>query len=82
MDGIDTALLTLWPPALGPIVQESLRDSSSGTAPRVSTFCLPDVTTRDVPGLPPPYLHTVSDQILEVRTGWERGYAFPVPPCQ
>jgi len=25
--------------------------------------------------LPPPYLHTGSDQILEVGTAWERGYA-------
>ena len=28
----------------------------------------------NLPGFPPPYLHTVSDQILEVGTAWERGY--------
>ena len=28
---------------------------------------------------PPPYLHTVSDQILEVGTAWERGYLIPLP---
>jgi len=28
-------------------------------------------TWRNLPGLPPPYLHTVSDQILEVGTAWE-----------
>jgi len=30
-------------------------------------------TWSNLPGLPPPYLHTVSDQILEVGTAWERG---------
>jgi len=30
----------------------------------------------NLPGLPPPYLHTVSHQILEVGTSWERGYYF------
>jgi len=44
MNGIDTALLTLWPPAHGLIV---LQDSSSDIAPHVSTLCLPDVTARD-----------------------------------
>jgi len=29
------------------LYKKGLRDSSSGTAPRVSTFCLPDVTARD-----------------------------------
>ena len=28
----------------------------------------------NLPGLPPLYLHTVSDQILEVGTTWERGH--------
>jgi len=46
-----------------------------GTAPCVSIFHLPDVTARDEisQAFPPPYLHTVSDQILEVGTAWERG---------
>jgi len=39
MDSIDAALLMLWPPSLGLIVQER--------APHVSTFCLPGVTTYD-----------------------------------
>ena len=29
----------------------------------------------DLPGLRPPYSRTASDQILEVGTAWERGYA-------
>jgi len=29
---------------------------------------------RSFPGLPRLYLHTASDQILEVGTAWERGY--------
>ena len=32
-------------------------------------------TWLNLPGLPPLYLHTVSDQILEVGTAWERGYS-------
>ena len=43
----DTALLMLWPPALGQIVQERSSRVLVGTTPRVSTFCLPDVTARD-----------------------------------
>ena len=43
-----------------------------GTAPCVSTLCLPDVNAHDQ--IPPLYLHTVSDQTLEVETAWEQGY--------
>ena len=76
-DGVDTALLMLWPPALGPIVQEM----ASRFFVRHRPLCvyLPSTwrnrTWPNLPGLPPPYLHTVSDQILEVGTAWERGYS-------
>jgi len=48
----------------------------SGTAPRVSTFCLPDVTARDEisQAFPLRICILLSDQILEVGTAWERGY--------
>ena len=39
------------------------------TGPRVSTICLPDVIAHDQIShalIPPPYLHTASDQILAV----------------
>ena len=32
-------------------------------------------TWPNLPGLPPPYLHTVRDQILEVGMAWKRGYS-------
>jgi len=68
----DTALLTLWPPALGLIVRERAQDSLSGTTPHVSTLCLPDVTARDQ--IPLAFsLHICILQILEVGTAWERG---------
>ena len=38
----------------------------------LSTWC--NCTWPNLPGLPPPYSHTVSDQILEVGMAWERGY--------
>jgi len=44
-----------------------------GTAPCVSTICLPDVITHDQISQPL-YLHTVSDQILGVGTASERGF--------
>jgi len=43
-NGVDTALLTLWSPALRLILLQAL---SSGTTPGVSTLCLPDVTACD-----------------------------------
>jgi len=33
---------------------------------------------RPTSSIPPPYLHTVSDQILEVGTAWEQGYQFAI----
>jgi len=49
MIGIDTASLhvMLWPLALRLTVQEKASKFLLRTAPCVSTFCLPDVTTRD-----------------------------------
>ena len=44
-----------------------------GHHPRVFTLCLPDITTPDQVSQPL-YLHTASDQILEVETAWEQGY--------
>ena len=41
----------------------------SGTTPHVCTLCLLDVTAPD---LPPLYLHTASNQILEVKMTWQR----------
>ena len=38
----------------------------------LSTRC--NCTWSNLPGLLPLYLHTVSDQILEVGMAWERGY--------
>ena len=35
-------------------------------------------TWPNLPGLPPLYLHTVSDQVLEVGTAWEWGYHDPL----
>ena len=46
-NGIDTALLTLWPPALGLKIQEKVSRVFVGHCPHVSTLCLPDVTTHD-----------------------------------
>jgi len=58
-NSIDAALLMLWPPALGLIIQERV----------LCPMCLPlDYLT---PGLPLPYFHTVSDRILEVGTAWK-----------
>ena len=61
---------------LDKILQERHQDSSSGTAPPPSCLPsrLPDVTHVTLsPGLPPPFLHTASDQKLEAGTAWERG---------
>ena len=33
-----------------------------------------------VPGLPPPFLHTASDQKLDGRKAWERGYLILISP--
>ena len=39
--------------------------------PRMSTIYLPDVITQpNLPRLPPVYLHTASNQILEVGMAW------------
>ena len=38
------------------------------------TSAVPRITWEDSPGLPPPFLHTASDQKLEVRKAWEQGY--------
>ena len=65
MNGIDAALLMLCPSALGLIVQERASRISSGTAPRVSTFCLTDVTTSDQISQAFP-IRTLSNQVLEV----------------
>jgi len=51
----------------------------SGTNPYVSTICLCHRTWPDFPGLPLPYLHTVSDQILEVGTACEQGFYWYLP---
>ena len=78
MDGIDPALLTLWPLALRLIVQERASRFHIGHCPCVSTLCLPDVTAHahmtNLPDLPPMYLHAASDQILEVEMAQEQGY--------
>ena len=37
---------------------------------------VPRITRDDSPGLPPPFLHTGSDQNLEVWKAWERGYDY------
>jgi len=69
-------LLTLWPPALGPTVQERVLRFFVRHCPP----CVYPLTTwsnhmwPNLPGLPPLYLHTASDQILEVGTAWEWGY--------
>ena len=61
---------TLRPPALELIEQEGLQDSSLGPGPLASTICLPDAIAHDqnLPSLPPLYMHTASNQILE----WEQ----------
>ena len=41
--------------------------------------CLPSlrhITVQNLPGLPPPFLYTVSDQKLDGEKVWEQGY-----PC-
>jgi len=44
----DVALLTFWPSALRLIAEKpGFQDSSLGTAPSVSTHCLPYVTARE-----------------------------------
>ena len=65
--GIDAALLVLWPPALRPVVKEMVLRFFIGHQP----YCVYCQSTwhhmqPDLPGLPPPYLHTASDQRLEV----------------
>jgi len=75
MNSVDGALVTLLPPALRLIEQEGFQDSSSGPGPLVSTICLPDAITHDqnLSSLLPLYLHTASNQILEVGTVREQG---------
>ena len=65
MNGIDSTLLTLWPPAVRLIVQERLWDSLLGTAPcvyRLPAWC--HHTWSNFPGLP---LHNC---ILQVIKDW------------
>ena len=40
--------------------------------PHVSTWC--HRTWPNLPGLPPPYLHPASDQMMSVGVAWEQGY--------
>jgi len=73
MNSVDGALVTLRPPDLGLIEQEGFQDSSSDPGPLASTIRLPDAIAHDqnLPSLLPLYLHTASNQILEVGTAWE-----------
>ena len=62
-------LLLFWPPAVGLIVSRFIEHRCP------CVYVLPSVylTWPNLPGLPPPYLHTASNQILEVGTAWEQG---------
>ena len=63
-----------------------VHDARDGLAQNGNCYCLAPLpcayplstwhnhTQPDIPGLSPPYLHTVSNQILEVRMAWEQGY--------
>jgi len=68
--------------ASSPWTDSTRNGSETLCHPHVSTLCLPDITAYNctwpnLPGLPPPYLHTASNLILEVGTAWERGYIMP-----
>ena len=59
---------------LGKILHEGPQESLSGTAPLMSTHIyLMSCTRLFLPGFPPPFLHTASNEQLEVGTAWERG---------
>ena len=57
---------------LGKILQEGPQHSSSGNVPL--HVYLTSCKGLFLPGLPPPFLHTASDQKLEAGSAWEWGY--------
>jgi len=70
IESIDAALLTLCPPAIGIIVQE--RGSRLFIGHHHHTW-------PNLPGLPPPYLHTANDPILEVKMPWNEATGLALP---
>ena len=54
--------------------KKGLWDPSLVAAPCVSTWC--QCTWPNLPDLPPPYLHTASNEWLEVGVAWEWGYVY------
>ena len=62
----DAALLTLASSPWMDSTRKGLQNSLSGTAPYVSSLCLPDITTLDKisQAFPPPYLHTISKRAI------------------
>ena len=60
---------------LDKILQEEPQGSFVGHHPPLCLpSCVPDVAHMTLsPGLPPPLLHTASDQKLEAEMAWERG---------
>ena len=72
---------TLWPPTLGLIVQERALRFFVGH--HLLSVYLTSTHVTNLPGLSPPYLHTISDQILEVgRPGNEATVALLTQPMQ
>jgi len=68
----ECALLSLWPPALS--TRKGFKILRWAPPPCVYPLSTGhNHTWPNLPGLPPSYLHTESDQILEVGTDWERG---------
>ena len=70
MNGIDDALLTLWPPALGLIVQERALKFFVRHHP-LCVYPLFDVTISDQISQAFP-LHICKHQILEVGMAWDK----------
>ena len=77
MNSIDTAMLTLQPPAVGLIIEE-LQNFSPSAVPQVSTLCLPYKTTHDQLSLAFPICicilqvkrsNTGNGNVLETRLG-------------
>jgi len=76
MDGIDAELWTLWPPSTQMDITRKGFNILRQALPLVCLWHLSTwyhCTWPDLPDLPPPYLHTASDQRLEVGVAWEWG---------